>query len=129
VRAAIGLRTHVYHLTLRPPADLASHHASHSGTGLAGAHAAAARDFDSIRRAVSPELAGLAEEFEGASVAGLARASGLLARQLVPDQRAVADAAGPPSDGPTDLEALRRAVLAAVRPAPGSQPDQTEETR
>lgn len=130
VRAAIGLRTHVYHLTLRPPADLASHHAGHTGTGLAGAHAAAVRDFESIRRAVSPELAGLAEELEGASIAGLARAAGLVARQLAPADPAVVDAAGPVPGGAPDLEALRRTVLAAVRhaaagSAKGSAPDPT----
>jgi hypothetical protein len=117
VRAAVGLRTYVYHLSLRPPADLASHHASHTGTGLAGAHAAAARDFDTIRRAVGSELIGLAEELEGASVAGLARAAGLVARQLVPGDPAVVAAAGPVTGGAPDLEALRRTVLAAVRPA------------
>jgi hypothetical protein len=119
VRAAIGLRTHLYHLTLRPPADLAAHHAGHTGTGLAGAHAAASRDFDTIRRSVGPDRTGLAEELEGACLAGLARAAGLVARQLVPGNPDVEAAAGPPSSGAPDLDALRRTVLAAVRPSPG----------
>jgi hypothetical protein len=124
VRAAIGLRTHVYHLTLRPPADLAAHHAGHTGTGLAGAHAAAARDFDTIRRSVGPDRAGLAEELEGASLAGLARAAGLIARSLVPGDADIEAASGTPSEGAADLDGLRRAVLSAVRPpTAGVEPD------
>ena len=117
-RDAIGIRTYLYHLTLRPPADLDPHHAGHTGAGLAGAHVAEARDFEAIARAVVPDLAPLAAEFEGAAIAHLDRASGLLARTLAPDDPAVDEAAGDPRSGPADREALRRAVLHAVRRAP-----------
>lgn len=116
-RDAIGIRTYLYHLTLKPPADLDPHHAGHTGAGLAGAHVAEARDFEVIGRSVAPDLAPLAGEFEGAAIAHLDRASGLLARTLVPDDPAVNEAAGDPRTGPSDREALRRAVLRAVRPA------------
>jgi hypothetical protein len=117
-RDAIGIRTYLYHLTLRPPADLDPHHAGHTGTGLAGAHVAEARDFEAIGRAVGPDLAPLAAEFEGAAIAHLDRAFGLLARTLAPGDPAVEEAAGDARTGPPDLEALRRAVLHAVRRAP-----------
>lgn len=114
-RDAIGIRTYLYHLTLKPPADLDPHHAGHTGAGLAGAHVAEARDFETIRRAVGPDLAPLAAELEGAAIAHLDRASGLIARTLVPGDPAVEEAAGDGRTGPPDREALRRAVLHAVR--------------
>lgn len=115
VREAIGLRTHLYHLTLRPPADLAAHHAGHTGAGLAGAHAQAAREFDAVARSM-PLRTALANEFEGASVAGLPIAAALLARAIAPYDASVTAAAGPAGTAPTDLAGLRKAVLAAVRP-------------
>ena len=45
VRRALGIRTVVYHLAVPPGSSLTAHHALHAGTGLAHAHAAAARDF------------------------------------------------------------------------------------
>lgn len=117
-RDAIGIRTYLYHLTLRPPADLDGHHAGHTGAGLAGAHAAEARDFEAIARAVGPDLAPLVAEFEGAAIAHLDRASGLLARVIAPGDAAVDDAAGDARTGPPDPAALRRAVLHAVRRTP-----------
>lgn len=117
-RDAIGIRTHVYHLTLRPPADLDGHHAGHTGAGLAGAHVAEARDFEAIRQAVGPHLAPLAAEFEGAVIAHLDRAAGLLAAVIAPGDAAVAAAAGDVRSGPDELPALRRAVLHAVRRSP-----------
>jgi hypothetical protein len=117
-RDAIGIRTYLYHLTLKPPADLDPHHAGHTGAGLAGAHVAEARDFEAIERAVAADLAPLAAEFEGAAIAHLDRASGLIARTLAPGDPAVDEAAGDPRTGPADREALRRAVLHAVRQAP-----------
>lgn len=117
-RDAIGIRTYLYHLTLRPPADLDEHHAGHTGAGLAGAHAAEARDFEAISRAVGPDLAPLVAEFEGAVIAHLGRASGLLAAVIAPGDAAVDGAAGDVRSGPPDLTALRRAVLHAVRRTP-----------
>ena len=49
-----------------------AHHALHAGTGLAHAHAAAHRDFDSIA-ALAPGREDLVAEMRGASVAGLPR--------------------------------------------------------
>ncbi|MEX1264374.1 MAG: hypothetical protein WEE66_10670 [Actinomycetota bacterium] len=117
-REAIGIRTYLYHLTLKPPTDLDPHHAGHTGAGLAGAHVAEARDFEAIRRAVGPDLAPLAAEFEGAAIAHLDRASGLIARTLAPGDAGVDEAAGDPRTGPSDREALRRTVLHAVRTVP-----------
>lgn len=117
-REAIGIRTYLYHLTLRPPADLDPHHAGHTGAGLAGAHGAEARDFEAIARSVEPTLAALAAEFEGSAIAHLDRAAGLLARAIAPGDATVDDAAGDLRTGPRDREALRRAVLHAVRRAP-----------
>lgn len=121
VREAIGIRTHVYHVTLRPPADLAPHHAGHTGAGLAGAHAQAAREFATIAR-LMPLREGLANEFEGASVQGLPLAAGMLARALAPRDEGVAEAAGPEGTGPADLTKLRKAVLAALLPGSPSDP-------
>ncbi len=116
VREAIGLRTHLYHVTLRPPGDLAGHHAGHTGAGLAGAHAQAAREFDAINRSI-PMRAPLAHEFEGACVTGLPIAAALLAQAIAPHDASVTDAAGATGTAPTDLDRLRKAVLAAVRPS------------
>lgn len=113
VRRLLGIRTHIYHLTLSA-SSLVAHHAGHTGAGLAGAHAAAARDFEAIRAAVDGERTELANELEGALLAGLPRAAGLLARTLAPGDPEVARLATEAAPDPT---ALRRAVLHAVRGA------------
>jgi hypothetical protein len=113
VRRLLGIRTHIYHLTLQA-ASLAAHHAGHTGAGLAGAHAAAARDFEAIRAALDEARIGLANELEGALLAGLPRAAGLLARSLAPDDPEVTRLA---AQAVPDPAALRRAVLHAVRAA------------
>ncbi len=116
VRRILGVRTHLYHLTLQPPAELAEHHAGHTGAGLANAHAAATRDFEAIRAAVNPRLVPLAAELEGAASAGLDRAAALIAHELAPTdetiERLVAAALGGASVGAVEL---RHAVLHAVR--------------
>ncbi len=111
VRRALGLATHLYHLVVRPGAELGSHHAGHAGAGLANAHVAAARDFEAIR-AHARGREGLVDEMEGAARAGLVRAQALLAREIVPWDAAVAALA---AEGRPDPNALRRALLAAVR--------------
>ncbi|MEZ5117051.1 MAG: hypothetical protein R2737_12370 [Candidatus Nanopelagicales bacterium] len=111
VRRLLGVRTHLYHLVVPPGASLTPHHAGHAGTGLAHAHAAAARDFEAIR-AHAPRHEALVEEMHGAAVAGLPRAQALLALAIAPGDdgvRVAADAAEP------DPDLLRRALLAAVR--------------
>lgn len=115
VRSLLGVRTYLYHLTLQPSGHLGEHHAGHAGTGLANAHAAGAREFDAIRRAV-PGRERLVDEMEGAALAGLVHAQRLLATAIVPGDPEVAAAAG---REPADPEGLRRAVLRAVR---GSAP-------
>lgn len=114
VRRLLGIRTHIYHLSLSPASDLAAHHAGHTGAGLAGAHAAAARDFEAIRSALDGERVGLANELEGALLAGLPRAASLLARALAPGDAEVERLSAEPAP---DGTALRRAVLNAVRAA------------
>ncbi len=113
VRGLLGVRTFLYHLTVQPPAELGEHHAGHTGAGLAGAHAASAREFDAIRNAARGRE-GLVDEMEGAAVAGLRRAQALLARAIVPGDAGVEAAA---SKDPPDPDELRRAVLHAVRAA------------
>ena len=118
VRRVLGIKTHLYHLTLHPRSGLSAHHAEHTGTGLANAHAAAARESASIERSVETRLAPLAREFGGALDAGLPRAAALVARSLAPGDETVADLADAAAAGaPVDPVALRRAVLDAVRPA------------
>jgi len=111
VRSLLGVRTFLYHLTVQPPAELGEHHAGHTGAGLAGAHAASAREFEAIRTA-APDREHLVEEMEGAAIAGLRRAQALLARAIAPGDSAV-DAAA--AREPPDPDELRRAVLHAVR--------------
>lgn len=113
VRSLLGVRTFLYHLTLQPSSQLGEHHAGHAGTGLANAHAAAAREFEAIRRA-APGRERLVEEMEGAAIAGLLHAQALLATAIAPDDEEVADAA---RREPPDPQGLRRAVLRAVRGA------------
>ena len=111
VRSLLGVRTFLYHLTVQPPAELGEHHAGHTGVGLAGAHAAQAREFQAIRRA-APGREGLVDEMEGAALAGLRRAQALLARTIVPGDPEVEAAA---AKDPPDPDELRRALLHAVR--------------
>ena len=111
VRRALGLATHLYHLVVRPGAELGAHHASHAGAGLANAHVAAARDFEAIRAHARGREA-LVDEMEGADRAGLRRAVALLAHEVVPWDERVGELAAEASPDPA---ALRRAVLAAVR--------------
>jgi hypothetical protein len=83
VQEVLGVRTVVYHLTVSPGGGLTPHHALHAGTGLAHTHAAAARDFDTIRHLAGGTDA-LVAEMRGAEVAGLPRAQLLLARAIAP---------------------------------------------
>lgn len=108
VRRVVGIGAHHYHLVVRPGADLTAHHATHAGTGLANAHLAAARDYESIRARSSDP--GLVDELAAADSAGLTRAHGLLARTLTPWSESVKNAAAA-----GDRKQVRRAVLAALR--------------
>jgi hypothetical protein len=116
VRHVIGIETHLYHLTLDPRSGLSGHHATHTGTGLANAHATAVRELEAIELAVGPERAPLVRELGGALAAGLPRAAALVARALAPTDSAVASIAASASEGgPVDPAGLRRAVVKAVR--------------
>jgi hypothetical protein len=113
VRRLLGLRTNLYHLAVAPGGGLTAHHAQHAGTGLAHAHAAAARDYESIRvHARGRER--LVDDLAGADLAGLRFAVAALAARIAPQDAAVAELAGAAEPDPV---ALRRAVLEAVRPA------------
>ena len=111
VRRALGVTTHVYHLIVQPGASLTAHHAGHAGAGLANSHIAASRDYESIRAAARGREH-LVDELEGADTAGLARAHALLATAIAPDDDEVASLTRTPAP---DREAIRRAVLSAVR--------------
>ena len=116
VRRILGVSTHLYHLTLQPPAELAEHHAGHTGAGLANAHAAATRDFEAIRAAVDPRLVALAAELEGAANAGLERAAALVAHALAPTDETIERLVTAALAGSSvDAVELRHAVLHAVR--------------
>jgi hypothetical protein len=114
VRRVLGIRTYLYHLVVEPGSELTPHHATHAGTGLASAHATAARDLEAIR-ARAPGRQQLVDELAGAAVAGLVRAQALLAREIAPDDEGVAAAAAAPSPEP---DALRAALLRALRAPP-----------
>ena len=121
VRAALGIATVVYHLVTQPGSGLTAHHAGHVGSGLASAHSAAARDFETLRdRARGREA--LVDEMEGAAVAGLPRAQILLARAIAPLSAtvgaAVDDALRPGT--PPDPEAVRRVLLDSFGGRPSS---------
>lgn len=121
IRRVLGIRTHVYHLTLHPQSGLGAHHAAHTGTGLANAHAAAVREIEAIERAMGAERAPLVRELAGALTAGLPRAATLVARAIAPTDEAVAGLAAVAESGaPVDPTELRRAVLHAVRPGTGA---------
>lgn len=108
VRRALGIRTVVYHLAVPPGGSLTAHHALHAGTGLAHAHAAAARDFDALR-AHAPGREALIDEMQGASVAGLTRAQVALAQAIAPEMP------GLTIEPPSDPAEVRRALLAHLR--------------
>ena len=111
VRRVVGIGRHHYHLVVRPGSDLTAHHATHAGTGLANAHLAAARDYESIRAHATGDP-GLVDELAAADAAGLTRAHGLVASALVPWSEPVKESV---STG--DRTKVRRAVLAALRGA------------
>jgi hypothetical protein len=113
VRRVLGVGTYLYHLVVEPGSQLTPHHATHAGTGLASAHAAAARDLEVIR-AHAPGRRELVDELAGATAAGLVRAQALLARAIAPGDEGVAAAAAAADLQP---EALRAALLRALRPA------------
>ena len=108
VRRALGIRTVVYHLAVPPGGTLTAHHALHAGTGLAHAHAAAARDFDALR-AHAPGRESLVDEMQGASVAGLPRAQVALAMAIAPGLP------GRSIDPPTDPADVRRGLIQHLR--------------
>jgi hypothetical protein len=111
VRRVLGIRTYLYHLVVEPGSQLTPHHATHAGTGLASAHAGAARDLEAIR-AHAPGRQQLVDELAGAATAGLVRAQALLARAIAPDDEGVAAAAAAADPEP---EVLRAALLRALR--------------
>ena len=111
VRRLLGLRTYLYHLVVEPGSQLTPHHATHAGTGLASAHATAARDLEAIR-AHAPGHQELVDELAGAATAGLVRAQALLARAIAPDDEGVAATAGAAQPQPDEL---RSALLQALR--------------
>jgi hypothetical protein len=110
VREVLGVRTVVYHVTVPPGGGLSPHHALHAGTGLAHSHAAAHRDFESIS-ALAPASTDLVAEMRGAAVAGLTAAQVLLAREIAPTSRELAEL---PVTG-TAGEDVRRTLLLALR--------------
>ncbi|MBI1351501.1 MAG: hypothetical protein GC156_10315 [Actinomycetales bacterium] len=107
VRGVLGVRTVVYHMSVPPGGGLTPHHAQHAGTGLAHSHAAASRDYASIRALADDR--DLVDQMQGAEVAGLPRAVTALARELLGDSGAFRDDADAGSDQ------VRRAVLDRLR--------------
>ena len=111
VRRALGISTYLYHLIVQPGAQLTEHHAGHAGSGLANAHLAETRDFESIR-SKAPGREALVDEMAGASLVGLVHAQVLLARAIAPHDRTLERLAGAPRPDPHEV---RRALLAALR--------------
>lgn len=109
VRSTLGVRTHLFHLVISPGSGLTAHHAQHAGTGLAHAHATAARDFETLA-ALLPTQEALIQEMQGAAVAGLPRAHALLAARIRPGL-ALDDV------DPASFDAVRGRLLAEVRGA------------
>lgn len=107
VRRALGIATYLYHLVVQPGAELSDHQATHAGAGLASAHAAASRDFEEIRARAGAARLPLVDEMEGAEVAGLPRAHGLLAAEIAPWSEELTGANG--------MGEVRRALLEALR--------------
>ena len=124
VRHALGVITVVYHFVASPGSGLSAHNAAHVGTGLAGGHSAAARDFETIRSRVRGRE-DLVDEMAGAASAGLIRAHAMLAAAVMPHHAALAALAG---QARPDPDAVRRELLAAVGgrtqwvPPPPAQP-------
>jgi len=110
VRHALGLGTVVYHFVASPGAGLSGHQAAHVGTGLAGGHSAAARDFETIRSRMRGRE-DLVDEMAGAAAAGLVRAHALLAATLAPRNAALGALAAQLRPDPDEV---RRELLAAV---------------
>jgi hypothetical protein len=111
VRRILGISTYLYHLVVQPGSELTSHHAGHAGSGLANAHAAEARDFESMRSA-APHVVGLVDEMEGAARAGLRRAQVLLAREILEASGRSLELAAE-SDPTTLRQTLLEALLAS----------------
>ena len=88
VRHALGVSTVVYHFVASPGSGLSAHNAAHVGTGLAGGHSAAARDFETIRSRVRGRE-DLVDEMAGAASAGLVRAHAMLAAAIAPRNAAL----------------------------------------
>jgi len=110
VRHALGISTVVYHFVASPGAGLSAHNAAHVGTGLAGGHSAAARDFETIRSRVRGRE-DLVDEMAGAASAGLIRAHAMLAAALMPRNAALVALA---AEARPDPDAVRRELLTAV---------------
>ena len=110
VRHALGISTVVYHFVASPGAGLSAHNATHVGTGLAGGHSAAARDFETIRSRVRGRE-DLVDEMAGAAAAGLIRAHAMLAAALMPRNAALVALA---AEARPDPDAVRRELLTAV---------------
>lgn len=110
IRDVLGVRTVAYHLSVPPGGGLTAHHALHAGTGLAHAHAAAHRDFDSIA-ALATGSEHLVDEMRGAAVAGLDAAQLLLARAIAPSSAELASM----DLHDVDPVAVRRTLLASLR--------------
>jgi len=91
-------------------AGLSAHNAAHVGTGLAGGHSAAARDFETIRSRVRGRE-DLVDEMAGAASAGLVRAHAMLAAAIAPRDAALSAFA---AEARPDPDAVRRELLAAV---------------
>ena len=119
VRRVLGVGTYLYHLVVEPGSQLTPHHATHAGTGLASAHATAARELETIR-AHAPGRQELVDELAGATTAGLVRAQALLARELAPGDPAVAAATDPAAIRAALVKALKGGLWTTERtPAPG----------
>jgi hypothetical protein len=110
VRRALGVSTVLYHLTAGAGSTFSPHNAAHVGTGLAGGHTAAARDFETIRQRVAGRE-DLVDELTGAWLAGLARAQALLAAAIAPRDETLRRLAASPRPDPGEV---RKALLASV---------------
>jgi len=122
VRHALGVATVVYHFVASPGTGLSAHQAAHVGTGLAGGHSAAARDFETIRNRVRGRE-DLVDEMAGAAAAGLVRAHALLAAAVAPNHAALSALA---TQARPDPDTVRRELLAAVGGRTQWQPPASE---
>lgn len=111
VRGVLGISTVLYHLTAGPGSTFNRHNAAHVGTGLANAHSAVARDFETIRQRASGRE-DLVDELAGASRAGLRRAQALLAATIAPRDETLAALAASPSA--PDPDEVRKLLLASL---------------